>query len=235
MTSPSGRKGRPRKDDDRAAARERLLDAAHELMCERGTIDVPVNEIAIRTGLNVALINYYFGGKDGLLLHLAMRHRAGYAAALESLLKAAYTAEQKLTLHIRGIVRAFRRVPYLQRLLHKILRDSSEEEARACGAAMIHPLGAFYKQIVAQSEADGSLRAVDPVHLYITIVGACDFLYSGSASLSYGFGLKTVDDALSESYASHLVSIVMTGLRAQSLKAEPANVAIASHDKKASL
>jgi AcrR family transcriptional regulator len=204
-------------------------------MCERGTIDVPVNEIAIRTGLNVALINYYFGGKDGLLLHLAMRHRAGYAAALESLLKAAYTAEQKLTLHIRGIVRAFRRVPYLQRLLHKILRDSSEEEARACGAAMIHPLGAFYKQIVAQSEADGSLRAVDPVHLYITIVGACDFLYSGSASLSYGFGLKTVDDALSESYASHLVSIVMTGLRAQSLKAEPANVAIASHDKKASL
>jgi AcrR family transcriptional regulator len=213
MTSPSRKKGRPRKDDDRAEARERLLDAAHELMCERSTIDVPVNEIAVRTGLNVALINYYFGGKDGLLQHLAMRHRAGYANALESLLKAALTAEQKLTLHVRGIVRAFRRVPYLQRLLHKILRDSSEEEARACGAAMIRPLGAFYKQIVAQSETDGSLRAVDPMHLYITIVGACDFLYSGSASLSYGFGLQDVDDDLSENYANHLVEIVMRGLR----------------------
>jgi AcrR family transcriptional regulator len=227
MTSAGRKKGRPRKDDDRADARERLLDAAHELMCERGTIDVPVNEIAIRTGLNVALINYYFGGKDGLLLHLAMRHRAGYANALESLLKAGFTAEQKLTLHIRGIVRAFRRVPYLQRLLHKILRDSSEEEARACGAAMIHPLGAFYKQIVAQSESDGSLRAVDPMHLYITIVGACDFLYSGSASLSNGFGLHKVDDALSENYAKHLVAIVMMGLQPNSDAVKPAAVMIA--------
>ncbi len=220
LTSPIRKKGRPRKEDDAAAARERLLDAAHELMCERGTIDVPVNEIAIRTGLNVALINYYFRGKDGLLLHLAMRHRAGYANALESLLKAALTADQKLTLHIRGIVRAFRRVPYLQRLLHKILRDSSEEEARACGAAMIRPLGAFYKQIVVQGETDGSLRGVDPMHLYITIVGACDFLYSGSASLSYGFGLTKVDDELSETYADHLVSMVMKGLRPHGLDRE---------------
>jgi hypothetical protein len=123
-------------------------------------------------------------------------------------------------LHIRGIVRAFRRVPYLQRLLHKILRDSSEEEARACGAAMIRPLGAFYKQIVVQGETDGSLRGVDPMHLYITIVGACDFLYSGSASLSYGFGLTKVDDELSETYADHLVSMVMKGLRPHGLDRE---------------
>jgi len=227
MLSPTRKKGRPRKDDDLATARERLLDAAHELMCERGTIDVPVNEIAIRTGLNVALINYYFKGKDGLLLHLAMRHRAGYANALESLLKSPFTAEQKLTLHMRGIVRAFRRVPYLQRLLHKILRDSSEEEARACGAAMIRPLGAFYKQIVVQGEIDGSLRAVDPMHLYITIVGACDFLYSGSASLAYGFGLTDVDDDLSEQYTSHLIAIVMTGLRPLSDRTEKPKAAIA--------
>jgi AcrR family transcriptional regulator len=228
MTQPGRRKGRPRKDDDRAAARERLLDAAHELMCERSTIDVPVNEIAIRTGLNVALINYYFGSKDGLLVDLAMRHRAGYANALESLLKAEFTAAQKLTLHIRGIVRAFRRVPYLQRLLHKILRDSSEEEARACGAAMVRPLGAFYKQIVAQSKADGTLRAVDHMHLYITIVGACDFLYSGSASLSYGFGLDHVDDDLSENYANHLVSIVMAGLHPNAHHVTPAPGIIAN-------
>jgi len=232
MTEPS-RRGRPRKDDDGAAARERLLDAAHELMCERSTIDVPVAEIALRTGLNVALINYYFNGKDGLLLHLAMRHQAGYANALEGLLKAPFTAEQKLALHMRGIVRAFRRIPYLQRLLHKILRDSSEEEARACGAAMISPLGAFYKQLVVQGEMDGSLRAVDPMHLYITIVGACDFLYSGRASLAYGFGLKDVDEALSENYADHLVSIVMTGLRPQPRAVEKAPAIIAGDGKNA--
>jgi TetR/AcrR family transcriptional regulator len=212
MKPATRRTGRPRKDDDRAAARERLLDAAHDLMCERRTIDVPVNEIAVRAGLNVALINYYFGGKDGMLLQMAMRHQSNYAAVLQRLLEADLSGAVKLSLHIRGMVRAFRRVPYLQRLQHKILRDSSEEEARACGVALIQPLAEFYRDLVAQGVADGSLKAVDPMHLYITIVGACDFLYSGSASLSHGFGVQAVDDNLSAAYADHLVSLVMQGI-----------------------
>jgi AcrR family transcriptional regulator len=219
---PNTRKtGRPKKDDDRANARERLLDAAHELMCERRTIDVPVNEVAGRADLNVALINYYFGGKDGLLLQLALRHQSGYAAVLDKLLAAPLTAAKKLTLHIRGMVRAFRRTPYLQRLQHKILRDSSEEAALECGVALIQPLGEFYRKLVAQGVEDGSLKPVDPMHLYITIVGSCDFLYSGSASLAHGFGVDHVDDALSEGYIDHLVSVVMHGLFAGDAAEEP--------------
>jgi AcrR family transcriptional regulator len=213
MAAPARRTGRPRKDEDRASARERLLDAAHELMCERSTIDVPVNEIAGRAGLNVALINYYFDGKDGLLLQLAMRHQSNYAVVLERLLDAPHPASAKLSLHVRGMVRAFRRVPYLQRLQHKILRDSPAEEARACGVALIEPLAGFYRALVAQGVADGSLRPVDPMHLYVTVLGACDFLYSGTASLSYGFGVQSVDDELSAAYADHLVAVLMQGLR----------------------
>jgi len=212
MKPASRRTGRPRKDDDRAAARERLLDAAHELMCERSTIDVPLLEIALRAGLNVALVNYYFGSKDGMLLQMAMRHQSNYAAVLQRLLEADYPGAAKLGLHIRGMVRAFRRVPYLQRLQHKILRDSSEEEARQVAVALIQPLAEFYRQLVAQGVADGSLKPVDPMHLHITIVGACDMLYSGSASLAHGFGVYGVDDALSAAYSEHLVALVMQGI-----------------------
>jgi AcrR family transcriptional regulator len=204
--------GRPKKDDERADARELLLDAAHELMCERSTIDVPVNEIAGRAGLNVALINYYFGGKEGLLLQLAMRHRSGYAAVLDTLIASPHSASRKLTLHVRGMVRAFRRVPYLQRLQHKILRDSSEEIARECGVALVEPLVRFYRQLVAQGAADGTLRPIDPMHLYMTVVGSCDFLYSATASLKYGFEIDAVSDAMSEDYIEHLVSLLTRGL-----------------------
>jgi TetR/AcrR family transcriptional regulator len=207
------RTGRPRKDADRADAREQLLDAAHELMCERSTIDVPVKEISDRAGLNVALINYYFKGKDGMLLQMAMRHQSSYAAVLLRLLDADYPAAAKLGLHIRGMVRAFRRVPYLQRLQHKILRDSSEDEARQVAVALIQPLAEFYRHLVRQGVADGSLRPVDPMHLHITIVGACDMLYSGSASRSYGFGVHDVSDELSAAYADHLIALVMQGLK----------------------
>lgn len=206
------RSGRPKKDEDRADARELLLDAAHDLMCERSTIDVPVNEIAIRAGLNVALINYYFGGKEGLLLQLAMRHRSGYAAVLDTLINSPHKASTKLALHIRGMVRAFRRVPYLQRLQHKILRDSDEEVARECGAALVAPLVTFYRTLVAQGAADGTLRPVDPVHLYLTVIGSCEFLYSASASLRYGFGIEAVSNELSEAYIGQVLQLFSRGI-----------------------
>ena len=209
------RTGRPKKDDERADARDLLLDAAHELMCERSTIDVPVNEIAIRAGLNVAMINYYFGGKEGLLLQLAMRHQSRYAAVLENLTSSPYGASKKLALHVRGMVRAFRRVPYLQRLQHKILRDSSDEIAQECGVALVEPLVSFYRKLLAQGAADGSLRPVDPMHIYMTVVGLCDFLYSASASLKYGFGIDKVDDELAEQYIEHILDVFRQGVFAE--------------------
>ena len=215
MKPPASRAGRPRKSEERASARERLLDAAHEVMSERSSIDISVQEIATRADLNVALINYYFGGKDGLLLELAVVHQSRYEAILQHLLDSAQSADMKLMAHIRGMVRAFRRVPYLQRLHHKILRGSNEDAAIQVGARLVRPLGEFYRALIEQGVADGTLRRVDPMHLYLTIVGACDMLYSGSASLKFGFDVEQVDDALSETYAEYLAKAVVRGLGSQ--------------------
>lgn len=212
MRPPASRAGRPRKNEERASARERLLEAAHAVMSERSSIDVSVQEIATRAELNVALINYYFGGKDGLLLELAVVHQSRYEAILQHLLASPQSAEMKLMAHIRGMVRAFRRVPYLQRLHHKILRDSSAEAAIAVGARLVRPLGEFYRELIEQGVADGTLRRTDPMHVYLTIVGACDMLYSGSASLRFGFDVDQVDDAISEAYADYLAKAVLRGL-----------------------
>lgn len=215
MNAIPRRAGRPRKDLDRTAARDALLDAAHELMSERRTIDVILLDIAQRAKLNVALITYYFGGKDALLLEVALRHQARFATALERLTALPEGAEAKLLLHIRGMVRAFRRVPYLQRLHHKILRDSTEDAARTYGAALVLPLAAFYQNLVDQGVTEGVFHRVDPMHLYLTLGGACDFLFSASASLKHGFGIDSIDDTMAEAYADHLQTILLRGLLVQ--------------------
>jgi len=46
--------------------RERLLDAAEALFCERGFGDTHVRDIASAARCNIASVNYYFGGKDKL-------------------------------------------------------------------------------------------------------------------------------------------------------------------------
>jgi AcrR family transcriptional regulator len=63
--------GRPRADD---ALRERLMIAARKLFAEQGFDKTSTREIAAAAGGNIALISYYFGGKDELLLAILEAH-----------------------------------------------------------------------------------------------------------------------------------------------------------------
>ena len=67
-TENSSSRGPGRPDAARAGeARQALLLAARELMTEKGLPAVTVREIAERAGVQAALVNYHFGGKEGLL------------------------------------------------------------------------------------------------------------------------------------------------------------------------
>lgn len=79
MTRSSSRRPAPRgsraelsKADagEKASSRADLLKAASSLMIERGSVDISLSEIAERARLNSALVKYYFGNKNGLILAL---------------------------------------------------------------------------------------------------------------------------------------------------------------------
>ncbi|WP_067973295.1 TetR/AcrR family transcriptional regulator [Nocardiopsis trehalosi] len=62
---PSG--ASPGRVRDREATRQRILDSARELFTSEGYSQVSSRRIAAHAGVNVALINRYFGAKRGLL------------------------------------------------------------------------------------------------------------------------------------------------------------------------
>jgi AcrR family transcriptional regulator len=103
---------------------EKLLVAASELMIERSSIDVSLSDIAQKSGVNAALVKYHFGNKDGLLLALLARDAATEVANLEYLLAQPISPTEKLKLHIGGIIRAYRRFPYMNRLIHYLLHEA---------------------------------------------------------------------------------------------------------------
>src|SRR6476620_11592712 len=108
---------------------EKLLVAASELMIERASIEVSLSDIALKSGVNAALVKYHFGNKDGLLLALLARDAATEVSQLEYLLAQPITPTEKLKLHIAGIIRAYHRFPYMNRLIHYLLHESSAEAA----------------------------------------------------------------------------------------------------------
>src|ERR1700739_546144 len=108
---------------------EKLLVAASELMIERASIEVSLSDIAQKSGVNAALVKYHFGNKDGLLRGLLARDAATEMSNLEYLLAQPITPTAKLKLHITGIIRAYHRFPYMNRLIHYLLHESRGEGA----------------------------------------------------------------------------------------------------------
>jgi AcrR family transcriptional regulator len=199
------------------SARERLLDTASRLMSDRHSIDVSLSEIARHSGLNSALVKYYFGNKDGLLLALVQREAAAALRGLEELLRLDLSPTEKLRRHIAGIVNKFFRTPYLNRLLHSLLdeRDSETHSARRVNEFFVRPLLELQRQLLAQGVRAGEFRVIDPVLFYVSVLGACDHLFNARYALRSMVGGNGVSDAVRERYIAHVCDVFICGLKRQ--------------------
>jgi len=61
-------------------SRDQLLAAATPLFARKGLHGVSVRELAKAAGVNVSMISYYFGGKDGLYQEVVKEQFSGLTA-----------------------------------------------------------------------------------------------------------------------------------------------------------
>jgi AcrR family transcriptional regulator len=196
----------------RNATAEKLLVAASELMIARASIEISLSDIAQKSGVNAALVKYHFGNKDGLLLALLARDAATEVANLEYLLGQPISPTAKLKLHIGGIIRAYHRFPYMNRLIHFLLHESSAEAADEVSKFFVAPLLDFHRRLLAEGIAAGEFREVDPVLFYTSLIGACDHLFFGRHAMSRAIGVGPVTDDVCRDYIAHMQAMVCSGI-----------------------
>ena len=91
---------------DGEVTRARIVEAAGELVAARGFAQTPSKEVALRAEVDLASINYHFGGRDGLYqVVLAEAHRRLIALPdLGRVAQAEAPAEEKLRSLIEFLV-----------------------------------------------------------------------------------------------------------------------------------
>ena len=191
---------------------EKLLVAASELMIERSSIDVSLSDIAQKSGVNAALVKYHFGNKDGLLLALLARDAETEISNLEYLLAQPISPTEKLKLHIGGIIRAYRRFPYMNRLIHYLLHETSAEAANEVSKFFVAPLLDFHRRLLAEGIRAGEFRKVDPVLFYTSLIGACDHLFFSRHAMSRAIGVGPVTDEVCRDYIKHMEGLICGGM-----------------------
>jgi TetR/AcrR family transcriptional regulator len=210
------RVGRPAATDQNSRAL--LLDAASRLMNERNNIDISLSELALHSNLNSALVKYYFGNKEGLMLALLQRDAATAIHELEHLLELKLSPDIKLKLHVAGVINTFHRSPYLNRLLHAMLddRNSDTDSARQIAEFFVKPFARLQRRLLDQGVKAGQFRKVDPMFFYVSVLGACDLLFNARFTLRSVFRVPRITDRLRERYIEHVTSVVLHGIAIES-------------------
>jgi TetR/AcrR family transcriptional regulator len=202
---------------------DKLLLAAHDLLVERSGQSASVAEICARAEVNVAMVKYCFGSKDGLLdavLERALRQLAG---ELERLADADLTPEVKLRRHVAEVVRNYVRVPYVNRLMNERLLAAEPDAVDQISASFAMPARDRYAELLAAGQADEGWRSVDPTLFFFAVIGLCEFLFSARPLLERGFG-ESLDAELVEQFSAEIAELVIGGVRG------PGELAIVARD-----
>ncbi|KAA0102486.1 TetR family transcriptional regulator [Mycolicibacterium sp. P1-18] len=84
--------------------RVEMLDAAASLICERGFGDTRIADVAKRAGASSALVIYYFGTRDRLLVDALRHSEESFYEAAEKMLAEVTSMRERLSLLIKWTV-----------------------------------------------------------------------------------------------------------------------------------
>lgn len=192
----------------------KLLDAAHELLVERSGKVAPVADICARADVNVAMVRYCFGGKDGLLDALLERILTQLAAELSRLAEVELPAEDKLRRHIGEVVRNYVRYPYVNRLMNEVLLSADPDSVDRISRSFAIPARDWYESVLMQGRDEHGWRDVDPTLFFFAVVGICEFLFSARPLLERAFD-QSIDQRLVERYITQITDLVLLGMRSR--------------------
>ena len=182
-------------------------------MREQDTIDVRMVDIAAGAGVNHAMVKYHFGSKEGLLFALIERDMEDAIVDLDKLLALDAKPTAKMRIHLRGILDTYYRIPYLNRLIQTMMRESKPERQRHIAKELLTRIAGAQAQIIGDGVAAGEFRDVDPKLFYFMTIGASDGLYSNRFTMSAVFGgLPKADDELHRRNREQTVELIMRGL-----------------------
>jgi len=203
---------------DVADARERLIRVAGTLFSKHGLDGVSTREISNEAGLNVSLISYYFGGKEGLyktvIQEFALRMQREVQGFLDQF--AEEKVEKKTFLH--NLHQGFLAVTQLkiaQRhlavLLHREMLNGLPY-ARETHDTVFNGLAQQMVEIFRRAQRKGILRKeIQPEILFLTLIFTLDnyvlqrHLRTGFWENCAGLGEDT------EEFVSQLMKITLEG------------------------
>ncbi len=198
-----------------AATRQRILDAALAEFADKGLAGARVDEIAARAGANKRMLYAHFGSKEDLWLAVLENAYAAKRAEERALNVGALPPEEAMRRLVEFNLRYTAAHPEFVALLNQEnIHRAAYLQRSAQVPAMYSPLLEALRSVLARGEEAGVFRrGVDPLQLYVTIVGIGHFYVANMHTLSTIFGAGLGTEAALREREAHCVEVVLGYLR----------------------
>jgi AcrR family transcriptional regulator len=212
MTQSQPRNG-PKAKRDPSGTQDVLLESASELFAERGFDGATAELIAEAAGVNKAMINYHFGGKEGLYRACLEQLFAGVESRLTAIRAVEASPEEKLDRYIAAFAELNTKRPTFARLvLREILSGG-----RFLDEVLLPRFLAIFetiRAIVWQGMREGTFRAADPLMTHLSIVGVLVFFFATAQFRERLASEKKlpVQSPSEEKFVAHVRELISHGL-----------------------
>lgn len=156
--------------------RTNLIETATPLFAEKGFHGVSVRELAKAAGVNLSMISYYFGGKEGLYAEV-LNEQFTTLRRLAEIKTMDADALKKFELYVRATVARYRKNPFLLRFYTSELTNPTP-----CFETIVKPAIKGVVSILQETFTEGLTHeqfrdGLDPTDTVLALAGMINFYF----------------------------------------------------------
>ena len=201
--------------------KQTIIEAAMELFADKGFEGTSIRELAAKAGVNIAMVNYYFGSKEKLFEAMVEEKSTYFRERLNSVLIDESKNElQKIDTIIEDYVNRITSQHKYHRVIHQELMLQQRESLHENIIAVFAKNKEVLKKIIDQGVKKKVFRKVDPELTIVTLFGTmhqallsksmCKFLIAKDANFD-----PYTDEAFKKRLINHIKQVMHAHLSHQ--------------------
>lgn len=208
MTDTSRKAGRP---SDSIDARQKLIDHARELFTVMAYDKVSTRMIANKADVNVAMIRYYFGSKEGLFETMLRETLKPMKKQMELMMK---ESSQKNFLDImRTYYREMFKAPQFPRLVFQVMHMSCSDTQRKLLEKVFTDISQPMQRVMFDRLIENNILKpdVDPKLCKVSFISLMVFPFIAPQSLLAIHGIELSEEFLNQ-LLEHNIQLMLNGM-----------------------
>jgi len=181
-------------DKDKIDKKEIILDVAERMFSDLGYDGASTRVISKDAGVNIAMLNYYFGSKDGLFTAVFERRVATFRTILQNINQEPIGSWEKVQKCVDYYIDRIVANSSFHKLIHRELSLSQRSEITKTITDILLTNVMEVKKIIEEGIANGSFRSDVDVEMLIATMFGTKYYIMNSSQLSSVLLQRDVED-----------------------------------------